>query len=149
MASKNLTLKIQGQGHGWGQSFKSQLGSNILSDSVGNSHRSASLRLTTLEEDWELFVDFPSNYLMFMIWDSSHEDLKLFDWVSNTASYGFISFYVNPPSYSYDKSFCEIWPSKSKVKVTAQGHVIGITSNRLISLSFHVDRPSHSWDAAI
>ena len=60
MAIKNLTLKIQGQGQGWGQSFKSQLGSNILSDSVGNSHRSASPRSTTLEEDWELFVDFPS-----------------------------------------------------------------------------------------
>ena len=60
MAIKNLTLKIQGQGQGWGQSFKSQLGSNILSDSVGNSHRSASPRSTTLEEDWELFVDFSS-----------------------------------------------------------------------------------------
>ena len=147
MAIKNLTLKIQGQGHGWGQSFKSQLGSNILSDSVRNSHRSASLRLKTLEEDWEIFVDFPS--IMFMIWDSSHEDLQPFDWVSNTASYGFISLYVNPLSYSYDKSFFEIWPSKSKVKVIAQGHIIGITSYRLISLSFHVDQPSHSWDAAI
>ena len=28
---KNLTLKIKGQGHGWGQSPKSQCGSNILS----------------------------------------------------------------------------------------------------------------------
>ena len=27
---KNLTLKIQGQGQGWGQILKSQLGSNIL-----------------------------------------------------------------------------------------------------------------------
>ena len=44
---------------------------------------------------------------------------------------------------------CKIWPSKSKVKVITQGHIIGITSYRLISLSFHVDRPSHSWDAAI
>ena len=68
MAIKNLTLKIQGQGQGWGQSFKSQLGSNILSDNVGNSHRSASPR-------------------------------------STTASYGFISLYVNPPSYSYDRAF--------------------------------------------
>ena len=60
MAIKNLTLKTQGQGQGWGQSFKLQLGSNILSDNVGNSHKSASPRSTTLEEDWELFVDFPS-----------------------------------------------------------------------------------------
>ena len=42
---------------------------------------------------------------MFMIWDSSHEDLQLSDWVSNTASYGFISLYVNLPSYSYDRAF--------------------------------------------
>ena len=28
---QNLTLKIQGQGHGWGQSWKSQSGCNILS----------------------------------------------------------------------------------------------------------------------
>ena len=28
---QNLTLKIKGQGHGWGQSWKSQCGSNILS----------------------------------------------------------------------------------------------------------------------
>ena len=34
MAIKNLTLKIQGQGHGWGQSLKSQLGSNILSTHI-------------------------------------------------------------------------------------------------------------------
>ena len=130
---------------------------------------------------------------MFMIWDSSHEDLQLSDWVSNTAwSYGFISFYVNPPSYSYDRAFlnltfkiqgqshssrshnrnnilsthiplvpCQsalpfprysifkIWPWKSKVKVIAQGHKVGITPYRLTSLFFHVDRPCHSWDTAI
>ena len=39
----------------------------------------------------------------------------------------------------------KIWPWKSKVKVIAQGHNVGITPYRLISLSFHVDRPSHSW----
>ena len=39
----------------------------------------------------------------------------------------------------------KIWPWKSKVKVIAQGHKVGITPYRLISLSFHVDRPSHSW----
>ena len=34
MALKNLTLKIQGQGHGWGQSSKSQFESNILSTHI-------------------------------------------------------------------------------------------------------------------
>ena len=31
---KNLTLKIQGQGHGWGEHWKSQHGSNILSTHI-------------------------------------------------------------------------------------------------------------------
>ena len=31
---QNLTLKIQGQGHGWGQSWKSQSGCNILSTHI-------------------------------------------------------------------------------------------------------------------
>ena len=41
------------------------------------------------------------------------------------------------------------WPWKSKVKVIAQGHKVGITPYRFISFTFHVDRPSHSWDTAI
>ena len=44
--------------------------------------------------------------------------------------------------------FFKIWPSKSKVKVIAQGHIIGITSYRLTSLWFHVNLPSHSRDTA-
>ena len=39
--------------------------------------------------------------------------------------------------------------SKSKVKVIAHSHTLGITSYRLISLSFHVDRPFSTWDTAI
>ena len=38
---------------------------------------------------------------------------------------------------------------KIHVKVIAQGHKVGITPYRLISLSLHVDWPSHSWDTAI
>ena len=49
------------------------------------------------------------------------------------------------PRYSIFK----IWPWKSKVKVIAQGHKIGITPFRLTSLLFHVHRPCHSWDTAI
>ena len=43
----------------------------------------------------------------------------------------------------------KIWPWKSKVKVIAQGHKVCITPYRLISLSFHADRPSSSWDTVI
>ena len=167
------------------------LGSNILSDSVGNYHRSVSPRSTTLEKDWNfllIFLQFNVDDLRFKPWGPT-----IFDWVSNTASYGFISLYVNPPSYSYDRAFflnltfkiqsqshswrshnrnnilsthiplvpCQwalpfprcsifkIWPWKSKVKVIAQGHKVGITPYRLTSLMLHVDWPCHSWDTAI
>ena len=47
-------------------------------------------------------------------------------------------------------SIFKIWPLKwSKVKVIAQGHIIGIAPYQLISLLFHVHQPSHSWDTAI
>ena len=91
---KKLTLKIQGQGHGWGQSSKSQCESNIL---------------------------------------STHVPL-----VPCQSALPFLRY-----------SIFKIWPWKSKVKVIAQGHKVGITPHRLISLSFHVDRPCHSWDTAI
>ena len=45
--------------------------------------------------------------------------------------------------------FFETWPWKSRVKVmgevTVQSHNVGLTSYRLASPSFHVNRPSHSW----
>ena len=47
-------------------------------------------------------------------------------------------------------NFSKIWPWKSKVKVMVEVkvgiHKVGVTSYRLTS--FHVDRPSHSWDTA-
>ena len=53
------------------------------------------------------------------------------------------------PFLSYD-FFLKIWPWKSRVKVmggvTVQIHNVGLTSYRFTSLSFRVNRPSHSWD---
>ena len=43
----------------------------------------------------------------------------------------------------------KIWPKKSKGQVLAQGHKVGITPYQLISPSFQVNQPSHSWDTAI
>ena len=94
---KNLTLKIKGQGHGWGHNSKSQGGSNILSTHIP-------------------FVPCQSGI----------------------------------PLLSYH--FFKIWPWNSRVKVmgevTVQSHNVGLASYRLTSLSFHVNRPSHSWDTA-
>ena len=51
--------------------------------------------------------------------------------------------------YSYLKN----WPWKSNFKVMGEvkvkSHNVSLTSYRLTSLSFHVNRPSHSWDTAI
>ena len=46
-------------------------------------------------------------------------------------------------------SIFKVWPWKSKVKVIAQGHKVGITPYLLLSVSFHVNRPSHFRDTAI
>ena len=94
---QNLTLKIQGQGHGWGESWKSQHGFNILSTHIP-----------------------------------------------------FIPCQSAIPFLRYD--FFKIWPWKSKVKVMVEvkveSHKVGITSYRLTSLSFYVNRPCHFWGTA-
>ena len=91
----NLTLKIQGQGHGWGQSWKSQHGSNILSTHIPVIPCQSAI-----------------------------------------------------PFLRYN--FFKIWPWKSKVKVmgevNVESHNMVPIFYRLTSLSFHINRPSHSWD---
>ena len=94
---QNLTMKIQGRGHGWRGHWKPQHGSNILSTQI-------------------LLIPCQSAI----------------------------------PFLRYD--FFKIWPWKSKVKVMVEikveCHKVGVTSYRLTFLSFHVNRPSHSWDTA-
>ena len=51
--------------------------------SVGNSHRPASPRPTTLEEDRKLFVDF-SSILCLRFETQAMRTYNFFDWVSNT-----------------------------------------------------------------
>ena len=52
------------------------------------------------------------------------------------------------PFLRYD--FFKIWPWKSKVNVMGEenieSHKVGVTSYRLTTPSFHVNRPFHSWD---
>ena len=139
---KKMTLKIKGQGHGWGHSSKSQCGSNILSIHIS-------------------FVPCQSD-LPFLRYSS----FKIWLWKSKVkviaqghkvgiAPYRLISFLFHIwsalPFLSYD--FLKIWPWKSRVKVmgevTVQRHSVGLTSCRLTSLSFHANRPSHSLDTAV
>ena len=85
-----FTLKIQGQGHRWGQSLKSQCECNILST-----------RIPFVPCQWAL------------------------------------------PFLRY--SIFRFWPWKSKVKVIAEGHIVGTTRYQLISFSFDVDEPLYSY----
>ena len=91
---QDLTLNIQFQGHGWGERWKSQQGSDILSTHIP-------------------FVPCQSAI----------------------------------PFLRYD-FFFKIWPWKSKVKVmgevNVENHKMGPTFYRLTSISYNVNRPSHS-----
>ena len=49
------------------------------------------------------------------------------------------------PPIPMTQIFSKISSWKSKVKATAEGHIVGITLYRLISLSFVVNEPSHSY----
>ena len=189
---KKLTSKIQGQGHGWGQSSKSQCESNILSTHIpfvpcqsGNPWLSH-----------DFFKIWPWNAKVKVMCEVTFRSHNV-----GLASYRLtsLSFHVNPPSHSWDtasskfdleikvqghgwghslKSQCgsnilsthitfgpcqsalpflsydffKIWLWKSKVKVAGevivQSHNVGLASYRLTSLSFQVNRPSHSWDTA-
>ena len=141
---QNLILKIKGQGHGWGHSSKSQCGSTIPSTHIP-------------------FVPCQSG-IPFLSYDFQNLTLKIkgqgHGWGHSTKSqYGssillthipFVPSQSALPFFRY--SVFKIWPWKSRVKVmddvTVQSHNVGLASYRLTSFSFHVNRPSHSWDTA-
>ena len=136
---QNLTLKIKGQGHGWGQSWKSQHGSNIQSTHIPFvSCRSG--------------IPFLS-YNIFKIWPWKLGSKVMGEVTVQSHNVGLtsyrltsLSFYVKQASHSWVTTFLKIWPWKSRVKVmggvTVQSHNVGLTSYRFTSLSFHVNRPS-------
>ena len=132
-----FTLKIQGQGHGWGQS-----------QNVGLT----SYRLTTLS----FHLNGPS-----LSWDIAFSKFDLENprsrWlviaeghIVGTTPYQLIaSDQCHIPIYSFSK----IWPWKSKVmvmvEVNVESHNMDPTFYQLTSLSFHVNRLSHSYDTAV
>ena len=71
---------------------------------VGNSHLSAGLRPTTLEEDHDLFVDF-SSILCLRFEIQSMRTYNFFDWISNT-DHQCCHFELNEPLFS---QLCGIW----------------------------------------
>ena len=138
-----LTLKIQGQGHGWGQSLKSQCESNILSTHIPFIPCQSAIPFLR----FDFFKIWP--------WKSKVKVMEEVNMESHNMGPKFcrlksLLFHVNLPSHSWDTAFSKFDLEKSKVKVMGevaiQSHKVGVTSYRLTSLSFHVNRPSHSWD---
>ena len=158
---QNLKLKIQGQGHGWGQGWKSQ---RCAQHSI-NSHPFRSMSIGhPIPELW-LFQNLTlkikgqghgsgpssksqcgSNILSTRI---SFVPCQPVPNIQLT-HIPFVPCQSGIPFLSYD--FFKIWPWKSRVKVmgqvTVQSHNVCLTSYRLASLLFHVNRPSHSRDTA-
>ena len=83
------------QGCGNSSADALELPQSCPKSSVGNSHRSAGPRPTTLEEGRELFDDFSSiSCLWFEI--QSMRTYNFFDWVSNTAPLINILYHTHP-----------------------------------------------------
>ena len=142
---QNLTLKIKGQGHGWGHSSKSQGRSNILSTHIPFVPCQSALPFL--------------RYSILKIWPWKSRvkvmgEVTIQSYNVGLTSYRLTSlwFHVNRPSHSWVMNFFKIWPWNSKVKVmgevTVQSHNVGLTSYRHTSLLLHVNRPSHSWNTA-
>ena len=140
---QNLTLKIKGQGHGWGHGSKSQCGSNILLAHIPFIPCQSGIPFLS----YDIFKIWPWKSRVKVMGEVTVQSHNV-----GLASYRLISlsFHVNQASHSRVTTFLKIWPWKSRVKVmggvTVQSHNVGLTSYRFTSLSFHVNRPSHSGD---
>ena len=138
---QNLTLKIQGQGHGW----ESQSGCNILSTHIPFVPCQSALPFLRYSIFKKLTLKIQvQGHERGGSWKPQHGSNIL------STHIPFIPCQSAIPFLRYD--FFKIWPWKSKVKamveVKVHSHKVCVTSYRLTSLSFHVNRPSHSWDTA-
>ena len=79
-------------------------------------------------------VHCASNVTNSHLFQSKSIDLPIHNLCPTSSRLTSIWFHVNPQSYSYDRAFFKIWPSKSKVKVIVQGDIVGVTSYRFTSL---------------
>ena len=140
---KKLTLKIQGQGHGWGQSYKSQGESNILSTSL-------SFHVNLVYHCWAMtFSKFDLEIQGSRSWSTDKVTLQSHKVSLTSYRLTSLSFHVNRPSHSWYTAFSkfdlENPRSRSWVRSQFKSHNVGLTSYRLTYLLFHVNRASHSW----
>ena len=135
---KKLTLKIQGQGHGWSRSSKSQCECNIMN--ILSPHIPLVPCQMTLP-----FL----RYIIFKVWHWKFKVKVENHNVGPTFSrLTFISFRVNRASHSWVATFSkfvlENQGPRSCVR-SHRSHKASLRSYRLTSLLFHVNRASHSW----
>ena len=126
-----FTLKIQGQDHRWGQSSKSQYGTNILSIQIPLPPCQSALPF--------LFTDF----VKISHWKSKVNVIAESHIVGITP-YQLIFLSSDEPSHSYMQLFKNLTKVKVLVEVKVESHKVGVTSHQLTSLSFHVNQPFHS-----
>ena len=140
---QNLTLKTQGQSHGWSQSSESQSGSDFLLTHIPFVPCQSSTPLQGYSFFW--FWPWKSKFKVI-----AQGHIVVYKHLIN--SHPFHSMLINPTILEIQQFKIHVWPLKSKIKVIDE---VKIQSNKvypifyqLTSLSFHVNRSSHSWDMA-
>ena len=94
----NLTLKIQGHGHGWGQSWKIKSGCNILSTHIPFAPCQSAITFLR----YSIFKIWPwksKAKVMGEVNVESHNICPTLYWLTS------LSFHVNLPSHSWDTTF--------------------------------------------
>ena len=136
---KKLTLKFQGQG--WGQSSKPQSESNILSTHIPLVPCQSAFPFLR----YSIFLN-----LTVKIQGQGHTSRSQSWYITLSTHILFVPCWSTLLFLGYNNFKILPWNSRAKVmgEVTVQSHYVGLTSYRLTSLSFHVNRPSHSWDTA-
>ena len=137
---QNLTSKIQGQCHGWGQSLKSQSGSDFLS----THNPFVPCQSATPLPECSFFEIWPWNSKVKVM-----DQVKIQNHQVGPTSYRIasLSSHVSPP-ISGIQLFQNLTLKNSKSRL-AQGHIVGPTSYRLVSLLFHVNQLHLSWNTAL
>ena len=137
-----LTLKIQGQGHGWGECWQSQSGCNILSIHIAFVPCQSALPFLR----YSIFKIWPRKSKVKVMGEGNVESHKV-----GVTSYRFTSL----SSMSIGPSIPEIQHFQNlTLKIQGQGHGWGghwKSQSRCNILSthipfVHVNRPYHSWD---
>ena len=138
---QNLTLKIQGQCHNWRPHSRYN---TLLNHIIFVWCQWALTVLSIAIEKFDLENPRSRSWLRWT--------LRVTPWVQHSIdSHPFRSKSISHPipeiqlffKFDLEKSMVKVM-----VEVQAESHKVGVTSYRFTSLSFHVNRPSHSWDKA-